>query len=142
MKRIKISFLYAILLVVFGINAAWAQSPLAVVSASAKYNSAVKGAEKYNLPASEDPLEAIVKKLEAKAYSELHIFALTEADNIVFHGLSLCPSNLDEHKAKLEKFKAYKMRIVFHSLVLGSSPEGANFLVRLSEMMGNKVVVE
>jgi len=142
MKKMKIYFFYAFLLGVLGVNTVGAQNSLVAISPSVKYDNAVKGAEKYLLPSSENPLDAIVKKLEAKSFNELHIYALAEADNIVFHGLSLCASNLEENKAELSKFKAFQVRIVFHSKVLGKTEEGKKFLNQLSEQMGNVVVVE
>ncbi|MDD3875545.1 MAG: DUF4347 domain-containing protein [Bacteroidales bacterium] len=94
------------------------------------------------IPVDERSFGSIADKLETKNYDELHIFTATEADKIIFHNFSLTLSSLNDHAAMLSKFKAFSVRIIFHSDILGKGDNGKRFIETLSNYMGNTVEVQ
>lgn len=147
MRNLKYKFLLTSIFVfcLLGINNAFAQKKLVAVSVSGTYDNAfAKSAnvEIYNIPATDNALESILAQLKGKNYDELHIYALTEQNCIVFHGLQLWSDGLNLNKEILEKFRQYKLKVIIHSSVLGSSVSGQKFLAELSAMIGNPVEVQ
>jgi len=147
MKKIKYKlFLTSIFaFCLFGISNTFAQNKLVAVNVSGSYDITFEksaNVEIYEIPATDNPLESILVQLKGNNFNELHIYALTEKDVIVFHGLQLCSENLYMHKEILEKFKQYDVKIIIHSSVLGSDESGQKLLSELSQLMGNPVEVQ
>ena len=128
-----------------GINNAFAQNKLVAVSVSGTYDNAFAksaNAEIYNIPVTDNALESILTRLKGNNINELHIYALTEKNCIIFHGLQLWSEGLYMNKEYLEKFRQYKLKVIIHSSVLGTNASGQKFLGELSAMMGNPVEVQ
>jgi len=141
-KLLSLSMLVACLLV---FNIANAQNKLVVVSPSGVHDVAFTKSntvEIFNIPVSVNPLESIITELKGGNYNELHIYAVTEKNVIVFHGLQLWSEGLYMNKEILEKFKQFKIKIIIHSSVLGSDASGKKLLGELSQLMGNPVEVQ
>ena len=122
-----------------------AQNKLVAVSVSGTYDNAfekISNAVIYNIPATDNALESILTQLESNNFNELHIYALTEKNCIIFHGLQLWSEGLFMNKVFLEKFRQYKLKVIVHSSVLGTNASGQKFLGELSAMMGNPVEVQ
>jgi hypothetical protein len=134
-----------IILCLFGFNSAFSQIKLVAIAPPVVYDNALESGvntEIYNIPTNENPLKSIINKLDSKKYSELHIYAVTEANMIGFHLLGLSINSLDDNKAILEEFKRFNIKIVFHSKVLGTGASGQLFLSKLSKLMGSSVEVQ
>ncbi len=147
MKKMKKILLSASILLVFlaGYNSTFAQNKLVTISPSAVYDNAFSGkteAQLFEIPVHDNALQSILNELKSKKYAELHIYALTEANMIGFHTIALSAKSLNKHSALLKQFQAYKLKIVVHSKVLGTTVDGQKFLTELSKLMGNKVEVQ
>lgn len=129
----------------FGFNSAFSQTKLVALAPPVLYDNALESSvntEIFTIPTSQNPLESLVKKLNTKSYSELHLYAVTEANMIGFNLLGLSQNTLNDNKALLEEFRKFKIRIVVHSKVLGTGASGQLFLSDLSKLMGNQVEVQ
>ena len=129
----------------FGFNSAFSQIKLVALAPPVLYDNSLESnvnTEIYTIPTSQNPLESLVKKLNTKNYTELHLYAVTEANMIGFNLLGLSQNTLNDNKALLEEFRKFKIRIVVHSKVLGTGASGQLFLSDLSKLMGNPVEVQ
>jgi len=147
MRNIRKKVLVTSILLVYliGYNTAFGQSKFIVVSPSSNYNKTFecnKDANIFKIPVHDNPLQSILNGLQKQKYSELHVYALTEHNMIGFHGLALLDRTLNKHNSLLTQFKKYKLKIIVHSTVLGTTPNGKEFLSKLSLLMGNKIEVQ
>ncbi len=146
MRNIRKVLVTSILLVyLIGYNTAFGQSKFIVVSPSSKYNKTFEGnkdANTFKIPVHNNPLQSILNGLQKQKYSELHIYTGTEHNMIGFHGLALLDRTLNKHNSLLTQFKKYKLKIIVHSTVLGTTPNGKEFLSKLSLLMGSKIEVQ
>lgn len=97
------------------------------------------------LPEKGNPLAIITDELKGNTYSELHIFALTKPGSIVFDEVTILAENVNDYSDQFRQWKDFSgktEKIIIHSDVLTSVPEGRVIIENIARITGKKVVVE
>ena len=97
------------------------------------------------LPENGNPLSVITDELKGNAYSEIHIFALTKPGSIVFDEITILAENVNDYSDQLRQWKDFSAKtekIIIHSDILTSVPEGGVIIENISRLTGKKIVVE
>ena len=98
-----------------------------------------------NLPDSGDPLVIIADELKTGTYSEVHLFLLTKPGSMIFDELNILADNVYEFTSSFGEWKKYlapEAKIIIHSGVLTSEPDGVILVERLEELTGATVLVQ
>lgn len=116
-----------------------------VVEADINIDGATSADRIFRMPDKGNPLALIADELKAKSYSEIHLFVLTKPGSMIFDKLNILAKNVDDYAllfAEWKKSLTPETKIIIHSEVLASVPEGEKIIESISDFTGTEVLVQ
>jgi hypothetical protein len=83
------------------------------------------------IPLSGNPLDYISESLNGKGFDEVHIYALSKPNALVFNALAFTANNINVYGQNLEKWKENlkpSTKIIIHSDVLDGDNDGVQLI--------------